>query len=163
MKIFGKTISEYIAFQKVILVLIAIVGVGRLGLSLTGVPTSVVKWLSITALMALGTLYYAIRVHPSGFGSYRHLLPLLVIQDFLAEFIVAAGIVIAIVTGKDNIFSIPEYSSGGDGKTWLHVLSHLLIGTIVAPLIFWGVASLIMYVVKKATPSDKPAAAATGQ
>jgi hypothetical protein len=162
MKIFGKSLSEYIAFQKVILALIVVVGVGRLGLSLAGAPNSAVKWLSISVIMVIGSLYYAVRVYPSGFGSYRHLLPLLVIQDSLAELIVAAGIVIAIFTGKDNIFSAPEYSGGGDGKTWIHVGAHVLLGTIIAPLVFWLFTALIMWIVKKVSHADKGAAAVAG-
>ena len=37
MTIFGKPLSEYVSFAKVILLLILIVGVARLGLSLAGV------------------------------------------------------------------------------------------------------------------------------
>jgi small basic protein len=163
MKIFGKTLSEYIAFQKIILILIVVVGVARLGLSLAGVPNSTAKWLSITAVMALGSLYYAIRVHTSGFGSYRQLLPLLFIQDLLAQLIIIAGILIAMYTGRDNIFSAPEYSGGGDGKNWLHVLAHLVLGGVIAPVLFWGICSLIMWMTKKATATDKNTATSGAQ
>ena len=64
------------------------------------------------------------------------------------------GIVIAIETHKDNIFSAPEYSGGGDGKTWLHVAAHLVLGTTVGPLLAWLVGSVIMWVTKKAAPRD---------
>lgn len=35
---------------------------------------------------------------------------------------------LAIVTGTDNIYSIPGDFFGNDGKTWLHVAGHLFIG-----------------------------------
>ena len=38
MKIFGKPLSEYIAFAKVFMILIFVAGVTRLALSLNGVP-----------------------------------------------------------------------------------------------------------------------------
>jgi hypothetical protein len=163
MKIFGKSLSEYIAFQKVILILIVLVGGARLGLSLAGVPNSTARWLSITAVMALGSLYYAIRVHTSGFGSYKQLLPLLFIQDLLAQLIVIAGILIAMYTGQDNIFSAPEYSGGGDGKNWLHVLAHLVLGAVIAPVLFWGICSLIMWITKKASAANKGAATSSAR
>jgi hypothetical protein len=51
------------------------VGLARLGLSLAGLPNSTTKWLSLTVLTLLGVFYYGVRVHTSGFGSYKQLLP----------------------------------------------------------------------------------------
>src|SRR5262245_25117594 len=47
-EVFGKRLSEYVAFQKVILALVALVGITRLGLSLAGVPDGTAKWFSMT-------------------------------------------------------------------------------------------------------------------
>lgn len=159
MKIFGKNVSEYVRFQKVILWLIVIVGVGRLALSLGGVPNSSAKWVSITAVIVVGAVYCTMKVHTSGFGSYKHLLPVLVIQGALSQLIVAASIVLAILTNKDNIFSSPEFSGGGDGKNWVHVGAHLILGFVIAPLVFWIIGCLILLVLKKLAPATK---AATG-
>ena len=158
MSIFGKPLSEYVAFAKVILLLIVIVGVARFGLSLAGVENSTVKWLSISVAMLIGLVYFAIRVHTSGFGSYKQLLALIVIQNVVAQTIIIAGIVIAIFTRRDNIFSAPEYSGGGDGKTWLHAGAHLVFGVIVGSLLAWLVGSVILFVTKKAVPRDTAAA-----
>jgi hypothetical protein len=152
MRIFGKSLSEYVGFQKVILWLIVIVGIGRLALSLAGVPNSSAKWLSITAVIVVGAVYCTIKVHATEFGSYKHLLPLLVIQGALSQLIVAASIVLAILTNKDNIFSAPEYSGGGEGKNWGHVGAHLLVGFVIAPLVFWLVGCLILLVLRKVAP-----------
>ena len=45
---FGKRISEYLGFQAVVLVLIAVVGLLRLGVSLAGVPTIVFGYFALT-------------------------------------------------------------------------------------------------------------------
>ena len=151
---FGKTISEYIAFQKYILLLILVVGLGRLFLSLAGVPDSTTKWLSISVVSLIGILYYAVRVHTTGFGSYKQLLPLMFIQSVVAQGIIVAGIIIAILTQKDNVFSAPEYSGGGEGKTWLHVLAHLVAGLIIVPLAGWLIGSIILFIVKRVAPQN---------
>jgi hypothetical protein len=156
MTIFNKPLSQYLAFQKIFLWLIVVVGLARLGLSLAGVANPTVKWLSITVVSIVGIVYYAIRVHTSGFGSYKQLLALIFIQSIVAQAIIIAGIVIAIVTARDNIFSAPEYSPTGDGKTWLHAGLHLLVGVFVASLLWWGIGSVIMWVTKKST--NNPAA-----
>jgi hypothetical protein len=149
MKIFGKDFFAYIKFQKIILLLILIVGFLRLGLSLGGLPVSVVKWFSITWVMFLGLIYYSIRVHTSGFGSYRHLLPLLLIQGLLGQMITVVGIAIAIYTNKDNIFSLPEYSQTFGGRTWMHAGGHIILGGFILSLMWWPIAALIMFVTKK--------------
>jgi hypothetical protein len=159
MVIFGKRLSEYINFQKAILGLILVVGLARLGLSLAGVPNSTTKWLSISVAALIGLIYYSIRVHTTGFGSYKQLLPLHFIQGFVTQSIIIAGIVIAIFTGQDNVFSTPEYSGGGDGKTWIHVAAHLILGIGIGPLIGWLVGSVILWAVKKAAPNDRASAA----
>jgi small basic protein len=155
MTIFGKRVSEYVAFQKGILWLIVIVGLARLGFSLAGVPNSSVKLLSVTVVAILGSIYYAIRVHTTGFGSYKQLLPLLAIQSFLVNVISAAAIALAIFTAKENIFTAPEYSGGNDGKTWFHAGAHLIFATIAMSLVGWLVASAIMFITKKITGGSK--------
>jgi hypothetical protein len=152
MKIFGKTISEYIGFERGFLILVLVVGLTRLVLSLLGVANSVDKFLSITVLMLLGLLYYSVRVYTSGFGSYKQLLPVFVLQWLLAQSIVIAGIVIAISTSKDNIFSAPEYSPNkADGRTWAHAGSHMVV-IVIGPLICWLLGSLIMFITKRIAP-----------
>jgi hypothetical protein len=97
-------------------------------------------------------VYYGVAVYTSGFGSYKQLYPLLLFQSLLGEGLVALAVVLAILTGTDNIYTAPEYSGGGDGKTWLHVLAHLVIAAVVLPLVSWGVSSLVMLVTKKVAP-----------
>jgi hypothetical protein len=156
--IFGKSCSDYIRFQRVFLGLVLVVGLARLGLSLAGLPNSTTKWLSLTVLTLIGVFYYGVRVHTSGFGSYKQLLPLLFNQNALAQVIVIVGIVIGILTGHDNVFTAPEYSGGVDGKNWFHVFAHGVV-ILVFPLVGWLVASLVMWVTKKLSPRPAPAAA----
>jgi hypothetical protein len=158
MMIFGKRLSEYIAFCRPILILILIVGIVRLALSLGGVSNSIDKWISITVVMWLGLIYYAVRVHTSGFGSYKQLLPICFLQSWTAQLVIIPSIILAIFTGKDNIYSLPEFAFGGDGKTWLHVIGHVVGGGIVGPLIAWLVGCVIMFVTKKVGTRDTEAA-----
>ena len=159
MTIFGKRLSEYVAFCKHFLGLILLVGIARLALSIGGVPNSTTKWLSITVAFLIGLVYYSIRVHTSGFGSYKHLLPITYLLSIAAQAVIIAGIVIAIFTGTDNIFSAPEYSGGQDGKTWLHVGAHVVLGMVIGPLVTWLVGCVIMFVVKKLAPRSSTSTA----
>src|SRR5262245_42360076 len=154
MTIFGRPLSDYVRFCKPFLILIPIVGILRLALSLSGEPNSTVKWLSMTALTWIGVLYYAVRVHTSGFGSYKQLLPICALLNLAAQVVIIAGIIVAIVTGVGNIFSAPEYAFGADGKTWLHVGAHLGIGTIAGSLVPWLIGSLVLLAIRKLVRSE---------
>ena len=160
MTIFGKRLSEYVAFSKPSLGLILVVGIVRFVLSFAGVPNSAAKWFSITVVMWIGGLYYAVKIHTSGFGSYKHLLPICVLQSITAQVIIVPAIILAIFTGHDNIYSAPEFSFGSDGKTWLHVAAHLFIGTTVGSVMGWLVGCLIMFAAKKLVTKRKDAQAA---
>jgi len=67
MKPFGKTFSEYVQFQKILLIVTGVVGLIRLGLSLAGVEDSLATYFSMTVVQLAGLIYYAIRVHTTGF------------------------------------------------------------------------------------------------
>jgi hypothetical protein len=149
MPIFGKRLSEYIAFSRPFLILALVVGIARFVLSLGGMPNSTAKWLSITTVMWVGVLYYSIRIHTSGFGSYKQLLPICVLQSLAAQVIIVPAIILAIFTGTDNIYTAPEYSFGSDGKTWTHVAAHLFVGTTIGSLVGWLVGCLVMFVTKR--------------
>ncbi len=149
---FGKSVGQYLSFQKLFLVAIVVVFLVRLALSLAGTPNATTKWVSVTVVLLLGTLYYGVAVHTRGFGSYKQLYPLLLFQSLLGEGLVALAIVLGIVTGQDNIYTAPEYSGGGEGKNWLHVFAHLVVAAVILPLVSWAISSLVLLVTKKVAP-----------
>jgi hypothetical protein len=156
---FGKPISEYLRFQRTCLILLAAVGLIRLGLSLAGAPDHVATWFSLTALGWLTILYYGVAVHTRGFGSYKQLLPLVFFQVVLVQVIAVAAILVAIA-GYPNIYAAPEYSGppfARSANQWSHALAHLTIGIVVPTLLGWGVSSLVLLVTKKV--SRRPALA----
>ncbi len=149
---FGKSVGQYLSFQRWFLVAIVVVFVVRFALSLAGTPNATVKWVSVTVVLLLGTLYYGMAVHTRGFGSYKQLYPLLLFQSLLGEGLVALAIALAIVTGQDNIYTAPEYSGGNDGKNWMHVFAHVVVAAVVLPLVSWAISSLVLLVTKKVAP-----------
>ena len=145
--IFGKPLSEYVRFERVFLILIVVVGLARLGASLAGMPNTTVRFLSITVIGLVGIVYYGIRVHTTGFGSYKQLLPLLVIQNVVTHTLIIAAIVLARLTHHVNIYSAPEY--GGNAGARFHILGHVLFGMVAFSLVGWLLASIVMWVTKR--------------
>jgi hypothetical protein len=146
---FGKPISAYLRFQAVVLALLAAVGLARLGLSLAGLPDHTVRWLSMNAVAWAGVLYYGIAGRARGF-TYKQLLPLALFQMLVFQAIAVLGIALAIA-GKPNIYSAPEFSMGAQSQT-AHLLAHLTVGVVVATLLTWGVACLVMLIARKLAP-----------
>lgn len=150
---FGKPISEYLRFQRAWLIFIAAVGLARLGLSLAGVSDAIVMFLSMTAAGWLAVLYYGVAVHTRRFGSYKHLLPLMIFQVALVQAIAVAGILLAIA-GQPNIYAAPEFSGppfARSANQWSHALAHLTIGMVAPVLLWWGVACLILAITRRLT------------
>src|SRR5713101_6608104 len=148
---FGKRISEYLRFQRVWLALLAAVGLARLFLSLAGVPDRIVMWLSMTVVGWAAILYYGAAVHTRGFGSYRHLLPLVLFQMLLVQAIAVFGILLAIA-GVTNIYAAPEFSGPPFARStnqWSHALAHLTIGMVAPVLLWWGFGSLVLLITKR--------------
>jgi len=157
---FGKSLSEYVAFQKPVLILIAIVWLLRLGLSMAGVPVSGAKFVSVTGVVLLGALYYGWAVGQKGFGSFKQLYGLNLIQGIVSQTLVALAIVLGIVTGQDNIYTIPEFyppSAGNDplglptdGKNFGHAIAHVVVaGAIAIPIVGWLMGSVVHLVTRK--------------
>jgi hypothetical protein len=148
MTIFNKPLSEYVAFCGPFLILIPLVGIVRLVLSVNGAPNTTVRWVTMTALTFLAVIYYAVRVHTTGFGSYRHLLVICALLNLTTQIVSILGIVTARVNGRENIYSAPEYSFG-QGSSLIHIAMHMFIGTTLGSLVPWLFGSLILAATRK--------------
>jgi hypothetical protein len=161
---FGKSLSEYLAFQKPILILIAIVWALRLGLSLAGVSIGGARFVSVTGVLVLGALYYGWAVGRRGFGSFKELYGLNLVQGVFSQTLVAIAIVLAIVTGQDNLYTIPEFYPPAqgisvlglplppDGKNFGHAIEHIVVaGAIGFPILGWLLGSLPLLATRKTT------------
>lgn len=146
---FGKKLPEFIQFEKWILILIAVVFAIRLGLSLAGTSFMLTRWISINIVLLAALVYCSIAVHTTGFGSYKQLFGLLLVQWVLAHLLIAAAIVLGILTGVDNAFTAPEVSGGNDGKFWLHAVAHA-IGGFIFTVFAWLIGSVILFVTRRA-------------
>lgn len=142
---FGKPYSAYIRFQSPFLAAIAAVGLLRLVLSLAGQPDSVVRFASMTVVGFAGIAYYGARVRPTGFGSYRHLLPLIFNQGLIANGIAILGIGLSVM-GMPNIYDVAEFRPpfAREATPLAHAAAHLFFGTTLGTLVGWLFGSIVM-------------------
>lgn len=144
MTLFGKSLSDYVRFQKILLILTLAFGLLRLVLSMAGVPREFVTWFSMTGLLLISLVYYPIRVHMKGFGGYAQVLILIAIQNLVTQVMTAIGILTAPLTGVDNIFSVAAAGAGQVG----HATSHLVTWPVFT-VILWLPASVILWVTRR--------------
>jgi hypothetical protein len=149
MTVFGKPLSAYVGFAKGPAILMLIVGITRLAMSLGGVQNSTTRWVSLNVVMLLSVFYLAIRMHTTGFGTYKHLWPAILMPGLAFHGCAILGIVIGMITGLDNIYTTPEYAFGQDGKTLTHLGGHLVIGIPVGTTINWLIGCLILLITRK--------------
>jgi hypothetical protein len=146
MIIFDKPYAEYLRYQTPLLAAIAAAGLVRLALSIAETPDAQVKYVSMTVVYFAGIAYYGLSVGRSGFGTYRHLLPLILDQSLVFHAIAILGITLS-ANGLPNVFDTPEFRGPGGSATSAalpHALSHLFIGTTLGTLVGWGLGSLLM-------------------
>jgi hypothetical protein len=105
----------------------------------------------MTVVAAASIFYSDTAVHRRGFGGYKQLLPLLLIQNVLANSIAIIGIALTIA-GFPNIFGAPEFTGPFPAHQWAHILGDVIGGMGVFCIVGWGVASLIMLITKKLAP-----------
>ena len=159
---FGKSLSEYVAFQRPILIVIAGIWGLRLVLSMGGVPVAGAQFVSVTAVLVLGALYYGWALGRTGFGSFKELYGLNLVQGVFSQTLVALAIVLAMALGKDNIYSIPEFYPPAqgvgilglpmppDGKSFAHAIEHIVVaGFIGFPIIGWLLGSLVLLATRR--------------
>jgi hypothetical protein len=143
---FGKSYSDYVRFQTPFLIAIAAVGGVRLLASMAGIADDSVKFASMTVVYFAGVIYYGLRVGRTGFGTYRHILPLVLNQSVVFHTISIIGIALS-ANGFPNVFDKPEFRGpGGSAETTAlaHALSHLIVGMTFGTLVGWGLGSAIM-------------------
>ena len=125
--------------MKVFIIAIAVMGIVRFILSVSGVPNEIAKYFSMTAIMLAGSIYFAAATttHKERLkAAYLLVLPYLTVE------VLALGYTWA--TGRQTIFHAREYSFGT--SIGVHTIGHLVGGLTWEPLtvflimeIIWGI------------------------
>lgn len=115
------------------------VGIVRFVLSISGAPNSVVKYVSMTAVIALGAVVFATttKTHKDRlFAAYFLIFPYMVVEVLALAY--------TWLSGQQTIFHAEEYSMGFDIR-W-HTIGHLLGGLSWEPLMLFIVMEVIWVV-----------------
>src|SRR5438094_10177627 len=117
---------------KAFIVAIAVMGIVRFILDANGVPKDVVQYFSMSAIMIIGSLYFAIATatHKERLkASYLLVMPYMTVEVLALSYTWA--------TGRQTIFHAAEYSMGT--SIAVHTLGHLIGGVTWEPLLMFVV------------------------
>ena len=143
MSLFGKSLSDYLSFVRTGLLAILAMGVLRFIVGVSGVPYDrATDLVSMTIVTALAALIYGQRAKASGFGGYRHLLPI----AFLLSATMYGFIILAIlVEGFAGIHGWFHAPGAGNAPAGMGIGDHIVGQLIVmcfSVVMSLGIASL---------------------
>ncbi|MGH9463272.1 MAG: hypothetical protein ACRD1X_18865 [Vicinamibacteria bacterium] len=146
MSLWGKNLSDYLHFVRtgiVVILVILVMGVIRFIVGASGVPYDRATHLvSMTIVTLLAALIYGQRARASGFGGYRHLLPLAIL---LAATMYGFIIVAILVEGLSGIHGYFHSPGAGQAPAGMGIGDHIVGQLMVMPIsavVLWGVSSL---------------------
>ncbi|MCI0696244.1 hypothetical protein L0337_30105 [candidate division KSB1 bacterium] len=143
MKLFNRTFGEYLQFAKVGVYLLALVSLVRFLMKpVFNIPFAEgTHFTSVTILLPILMIVYALRAGSAGFGSYRDLLGIAAALAIPTTAFIVLGIAVDSLAGIETYYTDPDH--GGNINQWLHVGGHLLVTGVVYSLILWGLGSLV--------------------
>ena len=125
--------------MKAFIAAIAAMGVIRFVLNTSGVPNEIVRYFSMTALMIIGAIYFAVATSTH---KERLKAAYLLVMPYMAIEVLALGYTWA--SGHQTIFHAAEYNMGT--SIAVHTIGHLVGGFTWEPLfgflvmeIVWGI------------------------
>ena len=124
---------------KVFIAAIAVMGLIRFALTMAGVPDSVVKFASMTAIIMVGTVYFALT---SGTHKERLKDAYLLILPYMIIEVAALGYTWA--SGRQTIFHAKEYSFGV--SVGPHTIGHLVGGLTWEPLSIFVLMEILWFI-----------------
>ena len=140
MSLFGKSLNDYMRFVRTGVIAILAMGVLRFIVGASGVPYDRVTHLvSMTFVTLLATFIYGQRAKASGFGGYRHLLPVaFLLAATMYGFIIAA----ILVEGLGGIHGYFHAPGAGQAPAGMGIGDH-----IVGQLIVLSISVVVLCVV----------------
>lgn len=105
---YGKRLARYARFVRVGIVLIVLIGLARFAAGVMGVPYERATHLvSITIATLVLAVVYGARAAATGFGTYRHLLPMVVMLALAMYGFIVAAILVEGLGGIHGYFHAP--------------------------------------------------------
>ncbi|HEV8130533.1 MAG TPA: hypothetical protein VGQ81_04735 [Acidobacteriota bacterium] len=141
-----RPLESYFEPAKWWVIAIILVGTIRILLTTMGFPNELVKFASMTVIMAIGSVYLAVWSAWHDWN-YRDLFVFsyFITVPYMAVEVV--GLSLAGLSGQMNIFHTREYSFGA--PLWLHLTGHIIGGLTWEPWTIWLICCVVFWLTVK--------------
>ncbi len=154
MKICGRGLRDHIKLLSPLFGIIAAVWALRLVLDAAGASHGLITVFSVSIATPLAILLAVLFIHMRRFGSFPNVVASVVLLVVWSQLLVILAIFFSVITGKENIFTAPEYSIPGDDPHHVrHILGHLTFGIGVAALFGSAVGCLLLGLLRLLLPA----------
>jgi hypothetical protein len=154
MKISGHGLRDHFRLLAPLLGLLTGVWVLRLILGAAGAPQWLTGLFSMTAVAPLSVFFAVFLIHVRRFGNYPNVVVASLILNTWSQLLIIAAILFSVLTGTENIYTIPEYSIPGDDPDHRrHIYGHLTIGIGISTLTGAALGCLLLWLLRKMVPA----------
>ena len=156
MTISGRSLGEHIRLLTPLFGLIAAVWVLRWSLFHLGLPLSLVRYLSITVIVPVCILLAAVLIHVKRFGGYSNVVLSAVLLVMWSQALIVAAILLAVLTGIDNVYTLPEFSGlDPDPNHVRHIRGQVTFGIGFESLFGALIGCLFLFMLRRIAPNRK--------
>ena len=154
MNISGKSFRQHIDFLSPLFFLVGSVWALRLVLDFAAAPPWLIRFCSVTVVLAIAVLLATVLIHMQSFGGYANVIFGSLLLTTFGQLLILFAVVFSALTGIENIYSTPEFSLGiEDPFHFLHICSHL-VGIPLLGLMGAFMSCVLLWLLRVILPSD---------
>src|SRR5437867_7906653 len=155
MKVCGYRLRDHIRLLVPLFALLTGVWALRLILAAAGAPIGLTRYASLTVMGPAVVLLAALLMHERRFGSYTNVVLASFLLNAWAQLLIVAAITFTVVSGKQNIYTAPEFSiPTHDPSHVRHILGHLTFLIGFGTLVGAAEGCLLLWLLRKLTPKQ---------
>ena len=164
MKIGKHGLREHIRLMRPIFVLITAVWALRFILAAAKSPEWITKITSVTTSVAVAVLLAVLVIHLKRFGGYASVVVAALLFNSWAQALISGAIYFTQLTGRQNVFTAPEFSIPGEPLSHLrHMYAHLTFSIGIGTLVGATFGCLMLFLLRKLGPSPATESAWVGK
>jgi hypothetical protein len=118
----------------------------RLIVAASGIPFWMTRMVSVSLATTLSILLSVILIHVRRFGSYPSVVVASLLINASAQILIALAIFYSVLTGADNIYTVPEFSM--TRNQMIHIYGHLTFGIAIGTFVGAAVGSFFLWLLR---------------
>jgi hypothetical protein len=155
MKIGGLGLRDHLRLLMPLFIFITAVWLLRLLLDAAHAPHFIAHAFSVTTAETIAIFLAVLLMEVRQKGSYVTVVVASIMLTVFAQVLIVLAILFAVVTGTNNVFTIPEFSVPGDDRYHVrHIMGHLTYGIGLGIILGSVMGCILLFLLRVLVPSD---------